>query len=82
MPIPRNLKVYRWYFKHVDDDVFLGGTTPILRRLAREFYQLSLADVRKLMRSAVHPLKSRSAARDLYRQKAWRSHIDNSRSFA
>ena len=52
---PEKAEVYRCYFKHVDDDVFLGVTTPILRRLAREFYQLSLADVRKLMRSGRTP---------------------------
>ncbi len=62
---PEKAKVYRCCFKHVDDDVFLT-----LRRLAREFYQLSLADVRKLMWSAVHEKRSLACA------------IDNSRSFA
>jgi len=38
---PRKAEVHRWYFKHVDDDVFLGVTTPILRGLAREFLSAS-----------------------------------------
>jgi hypothetical protein len=32
---PRKTEVYRWYFKHPDDDVFLGVTTLILRGLGR-----------------------------------------------
>src|SRR5262249_37278773 len=59
---PRKAEVYRWYFKHVDDDVFLGVTMPVLRRLAREFYQLSLTDVRKLMRTGVHEERSLAGA--------------------
>jgi 3-methyladenine DNA glycosylase AlkD len=59
---PRKAEVYRWYFKHVGDDVFLGVTTPILRGLAREFYQLPLADVGRLMRSGVHEERSLAGA--------------------
>jgi 3-methyladenine DNA glycosylase AlkD len=59
---PRKAKVYRWYFKHVDDDIFLGVTTPILRSLAREFYQLPLTEIRKLMRSGVHEERSLAGA--------------------
>lgn len=59
---PKKAKVYRWYFKHVDDDVFLGVTTPILRQVAHEFHLLSLADVRTLMRSGIHEERSLACA--------------------
>jgi 3-methyladenine DNA glycosylase AlkD len=59
---PKKAEVYRWYFKHVDDDIFLGVTTPILRQVAREFYQLPLADVRNLMRSGIHEERSLACA--------------------
>jgi len=59
---PTKAAVYRWYFKHVDDDVFLGVTTPILRGLGREFYQLPLTEIRKLMRSGVHEERSLAGA--------------------
>jgi 3-methyladenine DNA glycosylase AlkD len=55
---PEKAQVYRRYFKNVDDDLFLGVSTPIQRRLAREFHQLALADVRRLMRSGVHEERS------------------------
>ena len=59
---PKKAKVYRWYFKHVDDDIFLGVTTPRLRRVAREFHQLPLADMRRLMRSGIHEERSLACA--------------------
>jgi 3-methyladenine DNA glycosylase AlkD len=39
-------------------DVFLGVTTPQLRRIARQFYTLPLPAVRKLMASTVHEERS------------------------
>jgi 3-methyladenine DNA glycosylase AlkD len=54
----RKAKVFRGYFKDPGDQVFLGVTTPILRKLAREFMLLPLADVRRLMQSRVHDEQS------------------------
>lgn len=59
---PEKAKVYRWYFKHVEDETFLGVTVPVLRHLAREFQLLSLTDIRRLMRSGVHEERSLGCA--------------------
>jgi 3-methyladenine DNA glycosylase AlkD len=50
--------VQRGFFKDPGDDVFLGVTTPILRKLAREFRLLPLNAVLRLMRSRVHDEQS------------------------
>lgn len=55
---PGKAAVIRGYFKDPGEEVFLGVTTPILRRLAREFCLLPFGDVRKLMQSRVHEEQS------------------------
>ncbi|HEY6307829.1 MAG TPA: DNA alkylation repair protein [Candidatus Angelobacter sp.] len=55
---PAKAAVSRGYFKDPGDQVFLGVTTPLLRKLAREFCLLPLSDVRRLMKSRVHEEQS------------------------
>jgi 3-methyladenine DNA glycosylase AlkD len=50
--------VFRGYFKDPGNQVFLGVTTPLIRKLAREFMLLPLSDVRRLMQSRVHDEQS------------------------
>jgi 3-methyladenine DNA glycosylase AlkD len=59
--------VYRWYFKDPGQDIFLGVSTNGVRRVAREFRELALADVRRLMLSRVH--EERSLAHAILRWK-------------
>src|SRR6185437_15029714 len=58
-------KVYRWYFKDPESDVFWGVSTKDMRRVARDFRTLSMADISKLMHSRVH--EERSLAHDILR---------------
>jgi len=60
-------QVYRWYFKDPGQDIFLGVSTKDMRRVAREFRELALPDVRKLMLSQVH--EERSLAHAILRWK-------------
>jgi 3-methyladenine DNA glycosylase AlkD len=60
-------EVYRWYFKDPGQDIFLGVSTKDMRRVAREFRELALADVRRLMLSRVH--EERSLAHAILRWK-------------
>lgn len=64
---PRKAATYRGYFKDTTGETFLGVTTPILRRLAKEFQAMPLADVRQLMKSTVH--EQRSLAMEILRLK-------------
>jgi hypothetical protein len=64
---PDRAKVYRWYFKDPGKDVFLGVSTKEMRQVARDFRQLSLFDVRRLMCSRVH--EERSLAHAILRWK-------------
>jgi 3-methyladenine DNA glycosylase AlkD len=64
---PDRAKVYRWYFKDPGTDVFLGVSTKEMRRVSRDFRQLSLPDVRRLMCSRVH--EERSLAHAILRWK-------------
>lgn len=54
---PRKARVYRGYFKQTSD-IFLGVSTPKMRRIAREFSALPLRDVRQLMKSRIHDERS------------------------
>jgi 3-methyladenine DNA glycosylase AlkD len=42
------------YFKDSAGDTFLGVTVPWIRRVARQFAQMPLSDVQRLMKSRVH----------------------------
>lgn len=64
---PARAQVYRWYFKDPGRDRFLGVTTKDMRRVAREFRELGMPDVRKLMLSRVH--EERSLAHAILRWK-------------
>jgi 3-methyladenine DNA glycosylase AlkD len=55
----------RAYFKNCTQDVFLGITTPQLRRLAGEYWEMKLSEIRKLMQSQVH--EERSLANEILR---------------
>jgi 3-methyladenine DNA glycosylase AlkD len=55
----------RGYFKNSSQDVFLGVTTPRLRAIAREHWELPLKEVRKLMQSRIH--EERSLANEILR---------------
>jgi len=55
---PERAKVYRWYFKDPGQDVFLGVSTREMRQVAREFRELPMAGVLRLMRSPVHEERS------------------------
>lgn len=54
---PRKARVHRGFFKQTDD-IFLGVTTPQIRRLARQFVDLPLSSIRQLMRSRIHEERS------------------------
>ncbi len=64
---PARAQVYRWYFKDPGRDRFLGVSTKDVRRVAREFRELAMTEVRKLMRSRVH--EERSLAHAILRWK-------------
>lgn len=63
--------VYRWYFKDPGQDRFLGVSTKDMRRVARQFRELAMPDVRKLMLSRVH--EERSLAHAILRWKLRRA---------
>ncbi len=64
---PVKAKTSASFFKDSGKDVFLGVPTPVLRKLAKQFYTLPLADVRKLMHSGVH--EERSLAHAILRMR-------------
>jgi 3-methyladenine DNA glycosylase AlkD len=64
---PQKAATYRSYIKNTTGEVFLGIATPVLRRIAGEFWTLPLADVRRLMQSRVH--EQRSLANEILRLK-------------
>jgi len=64
---PRKAQVSRGYFKDAGEDVFLGVSTPVIRKLAQQFYLLPLTAVSKLMHSGVH--EERSLAHAILRLK-------------
>lgn len=51
---PQRAVTARSFFKDTTGDVFLGVSTPILRRIARDFCGLSPADTFCLLKSRVH----------------------------
>src|SRR5271170_5104375 len=55
---PARAKVQRGFFKNSGEDIFLGVPTPSLRKIAKEFVQLPLSDIRRLMQSIVHEERS------------------------
>lgn len=55
---PARAKVQRGFFKNSGEDIFLGVPTPSLRKIAKEFVQLPLSDIRRLMQSTVHEERS------------------------
>ena len=62
---PKKSLLHRSYFTNSADDIFLGVTTPTLRRLAKDFAHLGLADIRLLLRSKIHD--ERSLANEILR---------------
>ncbi|MGB7560726.1 MAG: DNA alkylation repair protein, partial [Candidatus Acidiferrales bacterium] len=54
---PKKARTFRGFFKSTAD-VFLGVTTAQMRKLAREFQELPLRDVRELMKSTIHDERS------------------------
>ena len=55
---PQKAKTYRGFFKDAEKDVFLGVTAPLMDRIAKDFWELPLSDVRRLMASRVHDERS------------------------
>src|SRR5215471_1188743 len=55
---PEKSITFQGFFKDTAGDRFLGVSTPVLRRMAREFWQMPLADVRLLMQSGIHEERS------------------------
>jgi 3-methyladenine DNA glycosylase AlkD len=55
---PAKARTSAGFFKESGDDRFLGVSTPVVRKLAKQFYTLPLADVRKLMHSGIHEERS------------------------
>lgn len=53
----RKARTHRGFFKK-NDDVFLGVTTPQIRNLSRQYQDLSLSAVQRLMKSRVHDERS------------------------
>jgi 3-methyladenine DNA glycosylase AlkD len=70
---PARALVSRGYFKNSSQDIFLGVSTPRLRIVAREYQELSLADIRKLMQSRIH--EERSLANEILRIKFRKSDL-------
>lgn len=54
---PRKARVHRGFFKETND-IFLGVTSPQVRRLSRQFQSLSFDAVRELMKSRIHDERS------------------------
>lgn len=46
------------FFKHCHGDVFLGVSTPVIRKIAKEFRSLAFEEIQKLMNSHVHEERS------------------------
>ena len=44
----------RTFFKHCQDDVFLGVDAKTIRKMAKEYVSLALEEIQKLMDSHVH----------------------------
>ena len=55
---PARAQTQRGFFKNCANDIFLGVPTASVRRIAKEFSHLSLADIRRLMQSGVHDERS------------------------
>src|SRR5580658_2313764 len=55
---PKKAKTYRGFFKNAEKDVFLGVTAPLMDRIAKAFWEMPLADARRLMASRVHDERS------------------------
>jgi 3-methyladenine DNA glycosylase AlkD len=79
----------RTFFKNCTDDIFLGVPTPSVRRLAKEFADLPLSDIRRLKQSRIHEERSLSheilrfqfnKADEPRRQKIFDFYIRNRRS--
>jgi 3-methyladenine DNA glycosylase AlkD len=56
---PRKAKLLQRFFKtgpgeYAEGDIFLGINVPTVRRLAKQYADLSLAETLKLLRSAIH----------------------------
>jgi len=55
---PLKAKTYRGFFKNAEKDIFLGVTASLVEQTAKDFWEMSLADVRRLMASPVHDERS------------------------
>jgi 3-methyladenine DNA glycosylase AlkD len=55
---PKKAQTYRGFFKNAEKDIFLGVTAPLMDQIAKAFWELPLADVRRLMSSRVHDERS------------------------
>lgn len=55
---PQKAKTYRGFFKNAEKDVFLGVTAPLMRQVAKDFWEMPLPDLRRLMASRVHDERS------------------------
>lgn len=64
---PDKAAVYRWYFKDSAGDTFLGVTVPKLRRVARQFREMPLKEIRRFMASQIH--EERLVANEILRTK-------------
>lgn len=64
---PARAATFRTFFKDGAADFFLGVRTPVLRRLAKDWRELPLSDVKKLMQSGIH--EERSLANEILRLK-------------
>lgn len=64
---PARAAVFRWYFKDSAGDTFLGVTVPALRRTARDFREMALKEIRRLMASQIH--EERLLANEILRIK-------------
>lgn len=58
---------FRWFFKNLGDDVFLGVPVPVIRKIAKGYDALPLRELKLLMRSRVH--EERTLAHAILRRK-------------
>lgn len=71
----RKAQTYRRFFKNSQNDIFLGVKADLIRMVAKEFKEISLDHVLKLMKSNVH--EERSVAHAILRFKFQKSTPEN-----
>jgi 3-methyladenine DNA glycosylase AlkD len=51
---PQKAQTYRGFFKNAQNDIFLGVTAPLVEKVSKDYWEIPLPFVRRLMASRVH----------------------------